>query len=110
MILIGGFHWKQASRPTRLKREAPEDIHKSLGNTAVLNRDVAFPSWAPVVLFAAWPIIAFLRGPYRRAARRGKGLCLECGYNLTGLVEPRCPECGIPTCPDKVDHRTSVSV
>ncbi len=22
-----------------------------------------------------------------------KGVCLTCGYNLTGLTEPRCPEC-----------------
>ena len=23
--------------------------------------------------------------------------CSKCGYNLTGLTEPRCPECGTPT-------------
>jgi predicted RNA-binding Zn-ribbon protein involved in translation (DUF1610 family) len=22
--------------------------------------------------------------------------CSKCGYNLTGLMEPRCPECGTP--------------
>jgi hypothetical protein len=24
------------------------------------------------------------------------GTCVKCGYNLTGLTEPRCPECGTP--------------
>lgn len=30
--------------------------------------------------------------------------CKTCGYNLTGLSEPRCPECGRPF--DPVDSRT----
>lgn len=27
---------------------------------------------------------------------RGIPICRRCGYNLTGLNEPRCPECGTP--------------
>lgn len=30
----------------------------------------------------------------RHAARLSAGLCPRCEYNLTGLQEPRCPECG----------------
>ena len=78
-------------------------------NQIRLNK-VEFPCWATVLLFSGWPIIAFIRGPYRRAARRAKGLCLKCGYNLTGLVEPRCPECGTAMSPDQVNRRMSVSV
>jgi hypothetical protein len=26
--------------------------------------------------------------------------CVECGYNLAGLDEPRCPECGASSTPD----------
>lgn len=64
--------------------------------------EVVFPCWVPIMLFSIWPVIAFVRRPYRRAARRAEGCCLNCGYNLTGLVEPRCAECGTATCPDRV--------
>jgi len=30
----------------------------------------------------------------KKTRRRRQGQCLNCGYNLTGLTEPRCPECG----------------
>ena len=31
----------------------------------------------------------------RKIRRRRGGLCVYCGYDLRGLVEPRCPECGM---------------
>ena len=52
----------------------------------------------PMCIFPAllltFPTIAFIRGPYRRHRRRKKGLCLKCGYNLTGNISGICPECG----------------
>ncbi len=30
--------------------------------------------------------------------------CAECGYNLTGLVEARCPECGKPFDPGELNR------
>jgi hypothetical protein len=55
---------------------------------------------APVVpilaaMFLVYPIIAFLRGPWRRDSRLLKGLCRACGYNLTGNVSGVCSECGV---------------
>lgn len=53
--------------------------------------------WPPIALFAAYPILTFARDRYSRRVRlcrKRNGQCLECGYDLTGLVEPRCPECG----------------
>jgi hypothetical protein len=48
----------------------------------------------PLVLGGAW---ALSRGPCRRAARIASGLCLKCGYDLTGNISGICPECGLPT-------------
>lgn len=68
---------------------------------------VVLPFWTMVALLSAYPTIAFVCPPLRRRHRRRKGLCLECGYNLRGLPEPRCPECGteidpstLPSTPD----------
>lgn len=33
----------------------------------------------------------------KREARRRSGLCVTCGYDLTGNITGRCPECGAPT-------------
>ena len=52
------------------------------------------PMWEPLLLFGIYPAIAFIRGPLRRHRRRKKGLCLKCGYNLTGNESGICPECG----------------
>lgn len=53
-----------------------------------------FPSWFPPVLFGFYPVLAFFRGPIRRWRRYRKGLCSNCGYNLTGNTSGICPECG----------------
>jgi hypothetical protein len=31
----------------------------------------------------------------RKTRRRRQGLCTECGYDLTGNVSGKCPECGV---------------
>ena len=43
-------------------------------------------------ILAAYPVIAFVRGPLRRYHRRKRGLCVACAYDLRGSPEP-CPEC-----------------
>jgi hypothetical protein len=70
-------------------------------------------SWVPRVVLNAWPRIGFFVLPlwipfiafcavfawfYRarriRVMRRRTGRCIDCGYDLRGLTEARCPECG----------------
>ena len=61
-----------------------------------LCRALGIPLWMPFTLFAAYPVIAFIRGPLRRYRRRKRGRCIHCGYNLTGNVTGVCSECGEP--------------
>ena len=56
--------------------------------------DICIPLWLPFVFFGVYPLIAYMRGPVRHRRRRKRNQCIHCGYNLTGLTEPRCPECG----------------
>lgn len=54
----------------------------------------ALPTLLVCALLAVYPVTAFLRGPWRRYRRFARGLCIHCGYNLTGNVTGTCPECG----------------
>lgn len=57
---------------------------------------VGVPFPFPVCLFAAYPCFVLVRTRLRRRVvlnRQLGGMCTQCGYDLTGLTEPRCPEC-----------------
>jgi len=47
----------------------------------------------PFVIFGL-PLFIWSRRARILSKRRRLGLCLYCGYDLRGLPEPRCPECG----------------
>lgn len=53
--------------------------------------------WLAGLVLGIYPTIVLLRGPMRRRWRRTHGLCLNCGYDVRLLTEPRCPECWTPT-------------
>lgn len=60
-------------------------------------REIGFDIWLPVLLLATaptWFLIRYSIGPLRRNRRSKLGLCLNCGYDLTGNVSGVCPECG----------------
>lgn len=63
-----------------------------------------------VILFAALPAtgcgVAIICNKEER--KPSHPTCAECGYNLTGLVEARCPECGKPFDPGEL-NRSSVT-
>jgi len=53
-------------------------------------------------LVGSW--VFFCRSNLRASLRRqlveqGVPICLRCGYDLRGQLEPRCPECGTPCDP-----------
>lgn len=77
-----GFRWR--GRVSTPSQACPGIFHTFL----------RFPLWEASALFALYPTLTFIRGPLRRWRRRRKGLCLNCGYNLTGNVTGVCPECG----------------
>jgi hypothetical protein len=59
------------------------------------------PFWAIIVLlsvcYSALMTIKWLR----RRRRVRENCCTKCGYDLRGLPEPRCPECGTPFHPQE---------
>ena len=60
-----------------------------------VSRSWRVPLWASVLLFSAYPFAALIGSRARlRHRRRVRGLCVECGYDLTGNVSGKCPECG----------------
>ena len=52
--------------------------------------------WPLVALFGAYPVTAVTIEHARDIRRRRRGLCLRCGYDLTGNVSGACSECGWP--------------
>lgn len=54
-----------------------------------------------LLLFSLYPGVVWYRGPFRRWRRSRMGLCVLCGYDLTGNVSGVCPECGAPEVDDK---------
>lgn len=54
--------------------------------------NLGIPLWMPAA--ACGVISLLLWRSIRRKRRRASGVCKRCGYDLTGLTAPRCPECG----------------
>ena len=57
------------------------------------------------VLWLLFSIIAYLLG-LRATRPELPGMCRRCEYDLRGLSEPRCPECGTPFDPSKIKEQT----
>jgi hypothetical protein len=79
------------------------EFDENLGDARFLLRHTTTPRRQLVVrvpllplsaAFLAYPAFVVIRGPARRWRRCKRGLCVKCGYSLTGLTEARCPECG----------------
>ena len=56
---------------------------------------VVVPLWMPILLLVVITCAIYLGGDARRRTRWPR--CVRCGYDLTGNVSGRCPECGTAT-------------
>lgn len=55
---------------------------------------LAIPLWFPAFLFGILPAGSVISSLLGRLRRHRCGLCMKCGYNLTGNTTGVCPECG----------------
>ena len=92
-----GLRWPQMYR----RREGTPPV---LGSSAATGQDAlrAGPFWERHRTYVAIPfwLVALVLGPptvvlWRRDWHVPPGHCLRCGYDLTGNVSGRCPECGM---------------
>jgi hypothetical protein len=68
---------------------------------------VAIPLWAIALFFASYPIVTLYKWKFVKNSCSGH--CLKCGYNLAGLTEPRCPECGTRFAPAVAEPESRAS-
>ena len=61
-----------------------------LGSAKCGTGAVSIPCWNLFIVLAAGTFWAWMRSP----GRHKSGHCQKCGYDLTGNVSGRCPECG----------------
>jgi hypothetical protein len=70
--------------------------------------DFSAPFWLVAALLLAPVLAPIVVRRAVRARRAKKGRCANCGYNLTGNVSGRCPECGTFV-PESVRRRLAQS-
>lgn len=77
----------------RLGPEKMRDEEARRAFSSQVRRAFRIPVWAVCLGFSAYPS-TILGLHIRRWRRRRRGLCINCGYDLTGNVSGVCPECG----------------
>jgi len=104
LVLVNHVEWLDASAlPSQKRLSGPGWLYSTdvalnePSGLYIRSSQLVVSFFIPIVLavlFATYPSIAFIHGPARRWRRRRRGLCVRCGYDLTGNVSGVCPECG----------------
>jgi hypothetical protein len=83
-----GFYVTETSEAAFSGVIRPED-------TFLEEHHYGLPDWFPMLPLLALPACTFVRRMKNRhrSARRRRGLCTHCGYDLR-MTQDRCPECG----------------
>lgn len=71
--------------------DSPPQFKSASGLT---NYYIRLSLWLPALIGIGLRFITLGVLRLRQQRRRKRGFCFNCGYNLTGLPQPRCPECG----------------
>lgn len=74
------------------------------------NRDWRITHIGAIIDITIWSLLAY---PFFALMLRGNeksrddmmNVCKKCGYNLRGLRDPRCPECGTPFDPNLLNGK-----
>jgi len=75
-----------------LSRRSSFDFEVSKGR---MYGPIRVPLWMCVGMFTGGAVgVARIPDPLIRRHRRARGLCIDCGYDLTGNESGVCPECG----------------
>jgi hypothetical protein len=97
IVSYGRISFTEYGLPNPRKHEPPDVLRLEFGNPIIWSRGAQM--CIPAGLFSILPTVevAFgIRRLHRRRKRRKIGRCAKCHYDLRGLPEPRCPECGTP--------------
>ena len=81
-----------AAPPNRRLTWMPSRATEPLGVVRTWAGNTFLPLW---ILFVVVTVPTFIL--WRRDRRHPRGHCQRCGYDLTGNVSGRCPECGEAT-------------
>ncbi len=94
---VEGAYWQAAGTPTAgTPKVIPDAVVVLPANGLKILLRPVWPGFAINTIFYVLILWMLTLGPFamRRAIRRKRGLCINCGYDLRNDFSAGCPECG----------------